>query len=179
VTSSKLPHWDVSAVYPSLDSPEFAEGFRTTTESITALARLFDEHHIAVSEPEGPVMPNVGVFETMLARLNEVLARVHTLGAYISAFVSTDSRDTLAQARQSELQQHTVLLAQLGTRFTAWVGTLDVETLVHHSAVAADHAFVLRRAHERSRHLMSPAEEALAAEMNVTGGSAWANFMAT
>ncbi|MCA9964335.1 MAG: hypothetical protein KC423_08830, partial [Anaerolineales bacterium] len=38
---------------------------------------------------------------------------------------------------------------------------------------AADHAFVLRRAQQEAEHLMSPIEEALAAELNLTGSQSW------
>ncbi|MGZ3638898.1 MAG: M3 family oligoendopeptidase, partial [Ktedonobacterales bacterium] len=48
--------------------------------------------------------------------------------------------------------------------------------LIAQSQVARDHAFALRQAKEDAAHLMSPAEEALAAELNVTGGRAWAKL---
>src|SRR5262249_42515590 len=44
------------------------------------------------------------------------------------------------------------------------------------SPLAADHAFALRQARIRAAHLMSPLEEALAAELNVSSGSAWARL---
>jgi oligoendopeptidase F len=171
--ASALPHWDMTVVYPSLDSPEFDAGFRSTVEDITALARLFDEHAIDRREPAKLDEATVQAFEAVLDRYNAVLAAVQTLSSYINAFVTTNSRDDLAQARRSELQERTVLLAKLGTRFTAWIGSLDVGTLIARSPLARDHQYALRRAQESARHLMSPAEEALAAELNVSGGGAW------
>ncbi|HEX3271108.1 MAG TPA: M3 family oligoendopeptidase, partial [Ktedonobacterales bacterium] len=96
-----------------------------------------------------------------------------TLSAYISAFVTTDTRDPLAQARYSELQRHSARLTQLTTRFTAWIGTQDIEALLAQSEVAREHAFALRKAKTSATHLMSPAEEALYAELNLPGGAAW------
>jgi oligoendopeptidase F len=168
-----LPRWDMTVVYPGLDSPEFDAGFRTTVEGITALAQLFDDYAIERREPAPLDDAAILAFETVLDRYNALLAAVQTLSSYINAFVTTNSRDDLAQARRSELQERTVLLAKLGTRFTAWIGSLDVDALIARSPLARDHEYALRRAQESARHLMTPAEEALAAELNVSGGSAW------
>jgi oligoendopeptidase F len=171
--TESLPKWDMSVVYPGIESPEFEEGFRAVVASVNDLARTFDEHGVAKREP-GPLDDEtVRAVEKVIARYNAVGEEVRTLSAYISSFVSTDSRDNVAQAKLSELQQHLVLLSQLGTRFTAWIGALDVEGLVERSEVARDHAFVLTRAKIESTHLMSPAEEELAAELRPSSGSAW------
>ena len=171
--ASALPHWDMTVVYPSLDSTEFDAGFRSIVEDITALARLFDDYAIDRREPASLDDAAIHAFETVLDRYNAVLAAVQTLAAYINAFVTTNSRDDLAQARRSELQERTVLLAKLGTRFTAWIGSLDVDALIARAPLARDHEYALRRAQESARHLMSSAEEALAAELNPSGGGAW------
>ncbi len=173
---AELPRWDMSVVYPGLDSPEFEGAFQQVVADIGALAELFDAHGVGQREAAPLDESTVHAFETVVARYNAVLEAAGTLSAYIHAFVSTDSRDQVAQARRSEFQQHAVRLAQLGTRFTAWIGSLDVEALIARSAVAREHAYTLRRARERAAHLMSPAEEALAAELNVTGGGAWARL---
>lgn len=174
--ASALPRWDMTVVYPSLTSPEFEQGFQSATTSIASLGALFDELAISQRQPAPLDTATVSAFERVITQINDVLSEVQTLSAYISSFVSTDSRDDLAQGKQSELQQHTVKLSQLMTRFTAWIGSLDVEGLITQSTLARDHAFALRQAKERATHLMSPAEEALAAELNVTGGRAWAKL---
>ena len=171
-----LPRWDMSVVYPGLDSPEFAEGFAAVVRGIVELERLFDAEGVGQREETPLEAGTVGAFERVLARFNAVLEEVETLGAYVYAFVATDSRDDLAQAKLSELQQHEVRLAKLGTRFTAWVGSLDVEALIGRSTAAADHAFPLRQAKREAAHLMSPAEEELAAELQPAGGTAWSKL---
>jgi pepF/M3 family oligoendopeptidase len=163
----------MSVIFPSLTSPAFDQGFRDVVADVDALAALFDAEGIEKREPSPLDDVTVAAFERAIAQLNAVLEEFHTLSAYISAFVSTDSRDDVAQAKYSELQQHAVRLAQLGTRFTAWIGGLNVAALLERSAAARDHAFMLRQATVAAAHLMSPAEEALAAELNVMGGAAW------
>ena len=170
------PRWDMTPIFPSLDAPEFAAAFSTAVQDIASLESLFDECNVRrLDEP--PATATVApLLERILGAYNHALDEVRTLGAYIQAFVTTDSRDQLARARESEFQQRTLKLALLGARFTAWIGSLDVESLIAASPAAADHAFVLRKASQRARHQMTPDEEALAIELNLTGGSAWARL---
>ncbi len=172
-TATALPHWDMTVVYPSLESPEFEQGFATVVQDIADLAQLFDEQGIGADGADRSAAAAVTTFEQVIERYNAVLDETRTLSAYISSFVATDSRNNLAQAKLSELQQHTMRLSQLTTRFTAWLGAQDIETLIANSQVARDHAFALRRGKQQAEHLMSPAEEALAAELNLSSGTAW------
>ncbi len=179
VAERTLPHWDMTVVYPSLESDEFQSGFRAALQAIDELAALFDQHHIGLQEPKPLDDTTTQTFETIARRYNEMLESFVTTTAYISSFVSTNSRDETAQARQSELRMHSVKLSMLGTRFTAWLGSLDVEELIRRSAYAHEHAFMLRKAKQQSEHLMLPTEEALASELSVTGGSAWGKLYST
>src|SRR5438874_6166313 len=152
-TTSALPHWDMTVVYPGLESPEFERGFQSAVGSIDGLAELFDRYQVGRREPAPLNDETVRAVEEVIARYNAVLDETRTLGSYINSFVATNSRDNLAQAKLSELQQHTVKLSQLGTRFTAWIGSLDVEGLITRSQAANDHVFALRQAKLRSEHL--------------------------
>lgn len=172
--TEKLPHWDLSEIYPGLDTPEFAEGFANGLQTIKALVALFDQHHInriddATQMPEDAT----AVLEQIVTAYNSGVDEIITLYTYIFSFIATDSRNTAAQAKLSEIQQQFSHLSLLGTRLTAWLGSLDVEALINDSTIAADHAFVLRRAQQEAEHLMSPIEEALAAELNLTGSQSW------
>lgn len=172
-TASGLPRWDMSVVYPGVESAEFDRDFRRLARDVADLGALFDAQGVGLREP-GPLdAATVAIFETVTARFNAVLEAAETIDAYLYAFISTDSRDAVAQARLSEYEQLAARLTQLGIRFTAWVGSLDVEALIRASGVAAAHAYPLRRACEQAKHLMSPAEENLAAELRLTGGVAW------
>lgn len=173
VSSRGLPHWDLSDIYPSLESPEFQDGFSRVTAQINALETLFDARHIGRVENAVTDTDTVRTFDEVMNQYNSALDAFSTLSAYIHSFVSTDSRNALAQARLSALQQHTVILSKLGTRFVAWLGSLDLELLTEHSDIARAHAYALERARIDAQHLMSPTEEELAAELNVTGGVAW------
>ena len=175
-TTQTLPHWDMTPVYPSLQSAEFERGFAQGVQDINELAELFDLHFIMEQPPIAVDASVVRTFEMITERYNSVLDTTRTLSTYISCFVTTNSQDDLAQAKMSELQLSLVRLSQLGTRFTAWIGSLDVEALIAQSALARDHAYALQRAKREANHLMSPAEEALATALNESSGTAWAKL---
>ncbi|GAC1464366.1 MAG: M3 family oligoendopeptidase [Ktedonobacteraceae bacterium] len=175
-TVYKLPHWDMSVIYPSLESSEFEQAFTSVVNTINELDKLFDMHDIQDQSALTVDASIVQSFETIVARYNATADAVRTVGVYISCIVSTDSRNDLAQARMSELRQALVLFSQLGTRFTAWIGSLDVEELITQSTVAREHAHALHKAKTEATHLMSPAEETLASELNTAGGSAWSKL---
>jgi pepF/M3 family oligoendopeptidase len=170
---NRLPHWDVGGIFPGLDTPEFEAAFKKAVTAIDDLVAIFDEREIA-QRPPAPITPDdVKIFEFILLAFDSVLRQTITLNAYIQCFVTTDSRDSKAQARLSELQGHTMRVKLLGTRLTAWIGSLDIDALVKRSSLAREHELVLRQNHIRALHLMSPEAEELAAELNLSGGTAW------
>jgi pepF/M3 family oligoendopeptidase len=171
-----LPRWDMTVVHSGLDSPAFERDLAETLQAMDVTVALFDRLGIDKRDPAPLDEATLAAFEEAAGALNALIERARTLYAYVYSFVSTDSRDNLAQARFSAFRQEAVKLTLLGTRFTAWVGGLDVEALITRSELAREHAFMLRRARQRAAHLMAPAEEALAAELDVTGGSAWARL---
>lgn len=174
-----MPRWDMTVVYPSLESPEFEAGFVRVTGRIADLAALFDAEKIdaeGIAAPDAPPAMNDALivrFEKVTGELNAIFEDVRTLRGYISSFVATDSRNAPAQAKMSELRRPMVTLNNLDTRFIAWLGGLDIEALIAKSALAADHAYYLREAKIAAKRLMTPAEEDLASELSLSGGSAW------
>jgi pepF/M3 family oligoendopeptidase len=172
--SSALPRWDLSSLFSSLESPEYAGAVEALASDIAALRAFLDERGIGAGE--GRAIDDAATLDDALERLNQALDRLETVFAYVYAFVSTDSRDETAQARLSELIAHQVALRKLETRMTAWIGTLDAGPVLERAPYAREHAFAVRRAAEAAGHLMSPAEEDLAAELDVTGSVAWSKL---
>ncbi|MFQ3610134.1 MAG: M3 family oligoendopeptidase [Fimbriimonadales bacterium] len=173
---TSLPSWDMSVVYPGLDSPEFERDFRSFVRALDELEGMFDNAQI--DRTEHPLKPElaVQVFEAVVPAFNSLNDQAWTLGAYIYSFITTDSRDEYAQMRLSEMERQSVRLSKLSTRLTAWVGTQDTEALIERSELARAHAYWVRRSRVLAEHMMSPAEEALATEMSLTGSSAWSKL---
>ncbi|MGH7857459.1 MAG: M3 family oligoendopeptidase, partial [Candidatus Binatia bacterium] len=171
-----LPHWDMTTIFPSLDSPEFAAAFDELVSRIGDLKAFFDAEGIRKRDGVTVDEDVSAVFDEAVKRTNDVLERARTVRAYVHAFITTEAQNDLAQARNSELQMHFVDLDKLDKRLVAWIGSLDADALVRRSAAASEHAFFVGRASERAAHQMSEIEEDLAASLNPAGQSAWAKL---
>jgi oligoendopeptidase F len=163
-----MPRWDVTSFYPSLDSPEFAAAHEGLGAGIDRLAALYEERDVrATAEPD------LSAVDEVLDATNELFDGLRLVNAYVHAFVSTDARDDRAQALASELRALVAPLGPLRTRLDAWLASFDAEALLATSSAAADHEHAVRRAVTAAEHQLSEAEEDLAAELNLAGGSAW------
>lgn len=163
----------MSPIFPSLSSQEFETAVDKIDQDAAALESYFDSHGIGAGERLADAKELVQVVESAIDGFNALMEQVRLVGAYVSAFVTTDTRDELAAARDSELKQRQPRLAKLGTRLTAWFGRLPIDELCDASAVAASHRYALKKGALLATRLMSPAEEALAADLRPTGISAW------
>ncbi len=175
------PRWDMSNVYPSLES----KAFKAATKKYVALLddlEAFLGNEIAQAGPKTSVKRLGQYLGEAIDRFNEVYELGGTLHAYVYAFVSTNSRDAVAMRTLSQLEQVQVRQRVLSTRFQAWVGKLGISRLqqalpFHPSAQA--HAFILLEMAEQARYLMSEAEESLAAELTLSGGNAFSKLQGT
>ena len=168
-SETQLPRWDLSTVFPGLGSSELADELDGLVRDIQALEELFDARGVAGGGEE----VTAETFDEILQRFNALLERARTIFAYVVAHVAADSRDEAAQAKLSEFRRHQVTLSKLESRLVDWLGAADAEALIQRSTAAADHAFVVRRAREAARHLMSRPEEELAAELDPSAATAW------
>ena len=175
-TATALPRWDMTPYFPGLESRQFESAVRALAKDIDSLKELFDREKIDAAEGLTSSDSVVEVFETVIAKYNQLLADLRLVDSYIYSFTSTDTRDESALAKESELEKLEAELGKLGTRFTAWLGSLPVEELIQKSKPAQEHAYALQKAWLRAKHLMSPPEEALATDMGITGSTAWAKL---
>jgi len=179
----QLPHWDLSNVFPGLESEPFTQAVAELKVELDDLESYLASHHIGrTAEP--PFQDSAALNDIIsgyLDRMNAALRLNRTLGAYVASFVSTDSYNTSAKRIESELEMVDVRLRQIGVRFQGWIGTLAplLPRVLEHGGSAQAHAFYLQEAAEQSQYLMSEAEEALAAELALSGDNAWSKLQGT
>ncbi|MBN1658415.1 MAG: M3 family oligoendopeptidase [Anaerolineae bacterium] len=186
MADNHMPHWDVSNVYPGLESEELKAAFRTLRADLDDLDRYLDDQGIrqGSSVSPGGITPGDGhalasTIAGYLERMNANMRLGSTLRAYIHAFVSTDSYNTLARRLASELEPLEVRIGQQEVRFQGWIGTLTGEApQAFHAALdtagpVQEHRFYLKEMAEQSRYLMGEAEEDLASELSLSGARAW------
>jgi oligoendopeptidase F len=177
-----LPHWDLSNVYPGLESKAFKGAVGEVGANLDDLDAYMAEHQIGRSgaRPEGSqqLAEIIGGF---LDRMNGLVRLFGTLGAYVNSFVSTDSYNTTAKRIESELEVLGVRLERQGVFFQGWIRTIAehpdaLPAALQHDGLAKDHAFFLQETAEQSKYLMSEAEETLASELSLSGATAWAKL---
>ena len=175
-----LPHWDLSNVYPSLESKELEADVTKAKEQIDGLEKLFAEK-LAGMDAKTPVKELAAVVGDAIRRFNDLYVTGGTLGAYIQSFVATDSHNSLAMKKMSEYQMVGVRMQMLGNQFQAWVGKLApvLEQVIAADPAAGEHAFSLREAAKQSKYMMPEPEETLAAELGLSGASAWGKLQGT
>ena len=174
------PRWDLSNVYPSLESEEFKAAVEDYKKQVAALEKFFKSklNKTDAKTKAKDLAPLVG---KAIDQINKIQTLSSTIAPFIYSYVTTDSRDKLAMKTLSEFEQASLPMNQLITQFTAWLGKIapKLDKVVANNSSAAAHAFMLREAAEQSKYLMSDAEEALAAELSLSGGNAFGKLQGT
>ena len=180
MTNDALPHWDLSNVFPGLESDAFNQAVSVYKDDISGLETYLDQHNIGES---GDLPAEPAAFAEVTAgylqRINALLRAQRSLSSYVYSFITTDSYNTTAKRIMSELSMVFPKVSQIDVRFSAWIGRMDAgdsDALIKAASlnqVVAQHAFVLQETAEQSRYQMSEAKEQLAAELNIAGAVAW------
>ena len=169
-TTLAAPRWDLGFLFSSPSSPEFDLACQNCYSDLEALATTFSGLGIDDAKLDSGAAAK---FEQAANALNEFIITYRRISAYLSGLVTTNSNDQVAQAKLSEFQSKTTKFSKLSTKLTAWIGVQDVESMLAGSDVAREHAYMIRKTKMAANHLMSPAEEALASDLGLTGGTAW------
>ncbi len=174
------PRWRMENVFPGLQSPEREAAFADIERQTDELERFLETTANAADVQTSPAQLATVLAEAV-ERLNRLLLLADTTESYLEAFITTDSRDAAAKKLHSAYEQLDVRLEQAAVRLRKWVGSLApaLEEALPRHPVTQTHAFVLREMAEQAHFLMSEAEEALAAELNVSGGNAWGKLQGT
>lgn len=176
-----VPRWDLSSVFPSLESAPFRDSLDKLGRDLTALDQYLVESEVRRGAQRPPPSRFSEVVKGYLEHANALRALYWTLTNYVWAVVTTDSYDDQAKRLYTQLEGSGVLLEQCSVRFQGWLGEHGAALA---DAIAADpdlqqHAFFLRETAEQSRYLMSEAEESLASELSQSGRSAWSRLQGT
>ena len=168
------PRWDLSNVYPSLESNEFKAAIEDYKKQVAALEKFF-KNKVSKADAKTKSKDLAPLVGKAIDHINRIQTLSSTIAPFIHSYVTTDSRDKVAMKTLSEFEQASLPMNQLMTQFTAWLGKISpkLDKIIDNNPSAAAHAFMLEEAAEQSKYLMSDAEEALAAELSLSGGNAF------
>ena len=178
--SIPAPRWDLTNVYPSLESAQFKAAYNRFRTEVADLGDYFVE---VISKTDAKASPDElgSIIGAVVDRFNDVYTLSSTIGPYIGSFVTTDSHNKTAMRILSEYEQASLPLQNLDVQLKAWLGKIApaLDKSLEKSAPAKAHAFMLKEAADQSKYLMSEREEALAAELSLSGGNAWGKLQGT
>lgn len=176
-----IPKWDLSNIYLGLDDPKLLADMAKVGEDTSALSALFENELLPLSAQQ----PKPEVLSEKLSRMvdlvNEIQTLSSTIGSYLHAITSTDSYNKAAEQLSSKFQISMLPLQNVIVRMSVWLGKMS-DQLPAALAVpgsAHDHAFAIKEQAHQSRYLMSEAEEELANELSLSGGSAFGDLQGT
>jgi len=174
------PRWDLSNVYPSLESKEFKAAIADYKKQVTTLEKFF-KIKLGKADAKTKAKDLAPLIGKAIDQINSIQTLAATIEPFISSFVTTNSRDKVAMKTRSEFEQASLPMNQLMTQFTAWLGkvVLKLDKVVEHNKSASAHAFMLKEAAGQSKYLMSNVEESLAAELSLSGGNAFGKLQGT
>ncbi|MEE8121318.1 MAG: M3 family oligoendopeptidase [Anaerolineales bacterium] len=180
-----LPHWELSNIYPDLESNELDGAVEDLRMRIKRLDQFLEKEKISL---EGGIPSSIERTAMLVAEYlqmtNDILALAGTIEAFLYGYISTDSFNTLAKRKESELERITVQIHNQEVLFKGWLGEVvkqgtDLGSLIAANPAVQDHDFFLQETVEQSKYLMSDKEEALASKLSLSGASAWQKLQGT
>lgn len=179
-TDTSLPHWDMTGVYPSLESQEFKQDFVKLAHLIADLGKFLNGP-IKSSGQDTDIVDLANLTDQLISRINETQQLSFTIQSFLTGFTAVNSYDPEARRLESQYQAQNARLDEMITLFRGWAGKISdrLPEIIQVNQNANAHAYALREAAEQSRYLMSPEEEALAAQLSLSGGMAWNKLQGT
>jgi pepF/M3 family oligoendopeptidase len=174
MSNDQPTRWDLSNIFPGLESEEFKQAFSDTSNVINELVSCFQTKLAPLSPETDPRVLNEALSE-YVNTLNDTITHVGKVANYIYSFISIDSYNKLATRLMSEFEQLGVRLEHQDVIFKNWLSKIStkVDEIISLGGTVADHEFALKEIIHFSQFLMSQAEEELASELNLSGASGW------
>ncbi len=174
------PRWDLSNVYPGLDSPALAKDIAWVKETTQSIKKLYQEK-LAKVDAESSLEAINAAISAMVDQLNALMEKAYTVRAYLHSFVSTDSFNQQATQMMSQFDKVLVGIQQVNVLLEAWVGQFKdrLPEVLALGNSAGEHAFPVTEIAEQSQYLMSEKEELLSSELSLSGSRAWTKLQGT
>jgi oligoendopeptidase F len=166
-TRNAGPDWDMSAYFPEFGGADY-QAFRQRLTTDMAMLQ-------ADIEALGSIDDAREDWTGFAARLEDVFARHRHLGSYLGCLQAADAHDREVERDAAALSVSRADLEKIFVPFRSALAEVDdaaFDRWIAHPKLAPV-AYFLRRARRRARQSMSGSLEELAAELGVTGLSAW------
>lgn len=181
----KLPHWNMTNLYPGLEDENFEVAIESFSQKIAVFETFIDENGI---QEGGQFSTDIASLAELILgyieRMNECTLLEDTISSYLFSFVSTDSFNQVAKKKLSEHEVVSVRLDKVNIYFQSWLrNALEdegaIEELVEAEPALEHHRFFLEETFQQAQYRMSQAEETLASQLSLSSGNAWQKLQGT
>lgn len=161
------PHWDLSSIYTSVDDPKIDEDIKNITNYISDLNNL-------LNTPTN-LQDTSALIEHFIEIHNQVTPLFSEIIVYLNCLIDTDSTNSKAKTKLSEIEPIGPQLTSIEVTFTHWVRAHqdEIEILQSISKYIKEHYFYINELMTTGQFLMSPEQETFCAELNLSGWNAW------
>ncbi|MBP5441638.1 MAG: M3 family oligoendopeptidase, partial [Treponema sp.] len=172
--TNKIPRWDVSSIYPGIDSDEYRQALKDYESAMDDVTSLLD-----TADSLTKTANDSFDFATWLSKYLECKNKVHYLSRTLHAFAyilySTDTTNTAYLNNITRVEKMGLKVEQQDIRFSRLLlaHQTSLPDFYKRFADYSEYKYLLEQTIEDTRHQMSSAEENLASDLNLTGGAAW------
>ena len=168
------PRWDLSNVYPGLESPALQKDIEWVKDATESIKKLYQDEFLKIDTSSPKETINRAI-STMVDRVNTLMLKASTINAFLHSYIATDSFNQQATRLGSQFDQVMVSIQKVSVLLEAWVGQFKdiLPEVLELGNMAGEHAFPITEMAEQSQYLMSEQEEILTSELSLSGSRAW------
>ena len=163
--------WDLSVLYTGFDDPKMKEDMTTFDKVIGEYVEF--SASLANYNAKGLLLRYIEL-ETALTNLAEKLI------LFANLRYSANTADSEASSTVGVLMGKLSATAAASAAINKAIAKIEnVEEIIEQNEVLKEHSYKILSIVKNSKHLLSDAEEALFAEMNISGASAWSDLQSS
>lgn len=168
------PRWDLSSIYPGLDSAAYGKAKNELGELTAAASGIVGDRRHRDADPADWLL-------CAISSVNRLRSRFETLYAYAYVNYSTNTTDPVAAREIGALEEASLPLKRLETEFRNGLAGIDsdFDALCASRPELGEYELFYREELELQGHQMSPELEDLAADLSRSGGEAWSRLQSS
>lgn len=167
-------HWDLTNIYPSIDSKEFTASLADTTKNIDKLEKLLNSFESAESSKETFSESALSV----IRQYEAIIDGYETAAAYANACLTVDTTNRKSIFGLNKAEEVGVKVQGISVLFRKFIQDNETQILklTEDGAILEEYRFVLDETITEAKHMMSPEMENLASDLNRTGSDAFSRL---
>ena len=161
--------WSLDVFYKGIDDPALQSDMQKLENMVAAYKEMIAS--LTTDDPGATLRRVIEVKE-------ELAVLTRRLGGYFSLRRSANSMDSEVSAYQTRLQTLMAGTAREGVMFEKYVGKIEnLDAIIDSDELLREYKFYFSQVLSSIEHSMSDEEEALFAQMNISGGQSWSNLV--